>query len=113
SRGELGDPVRQLMGDHVDGCGEAPEDTAVGVAVNHLTAVPERVLEGLAVVHGGVETHAPAIDGCTPKDVGEKIVRRAAPVVGLGDLDVRTAGLVLAHDEPARQTEGVLSVVDV
>ena len=43
----------------------------------------------------------------------EKIVRRAAPVVGLGDLDVRAAGLVLAHGELARQTEGVLSVVDV
>ena len=83
------------------------------MAVDHLTAVPERVLEGLAVVHGGVETHSPAIDGGSPKDIGEKIVRRTAAVVGLVDLDIRTAGLVLAEHEFAGQTESVVSGVDV
>jgi hypothetical protein len=113
SRGELRETVRKLMGDHIDGRGEAREDTSIGVAVNHLTAVPERVLEGLAVVHGGVETHSLAIDGGSPKDVGEKIVRRTAAVVGLVDLDIRTARLVLAEHEFAGQTESVVSGVDV
>ena len=40
-RGVLRDAVRQLMGNHIEGCSEAREDSSVGVAVNHLPTVPE------------------------------------------------------------------------
>jgi hypothetical protein len=113
SRRELRDAVRQLMGNDIDGGREAGEDASIGVAVNHLPAVPERVLEGRAVVHGRVETQPLAVDGRTPKDLREKIVRRTAAAVSLVDFDVRPARLVLAHDELPGKAGGVLSGVDV
>src|SRR4029079_1126690 len=113
SRGELRDAVRKLMGDDIDRCGEANEDASIGVTVDHLTTVPERVFEIRSVVHGGIETHSATVDGGTTEDLREKIVRRAAPVVGLVDLDIRAARFVLAHHELSGQTEGVVSGVDV
>ena len=70
--GELRHTVRQLVPDHVERSGEAIEDAPVAVAVDHLPAVPQGVLEGRAVVHGRVETHALAVDGWTPKTCAKK-----------------------------------------
>jgi hypothetical protein len=59
---ELGDAVRQLAPDHVEAAREAPEDHSVAVAEHHLPAVPERVVEELAVMNRGVEPHALVVD---------------------------------------------------
>ena len=48
----LGQRVRELVADHVDGLGEPVEDLAVAVAEHQLGAVPERVDVALLVVHG-------------------------------------------------------------
>ena len=42
--------------------GEAVEHLAVAVAEDHALAVPEGVVVVLAVVHGGLERHAGAVD---------------------------------------------------
>jgi hypothetical protein len=47
---ELRDGVGQLVPQHVDGLGEAPEDLAVTVTEDQLGAVPERVVVVLAEV---------------------------------------------------------------
>ena len=60
-RGVLGDAVRELVADDVEGPGEPVEDDPVTVAEDHLPSIPERVVVPVAVVDGGQERHALAV----------------------------------------------------
>ena len=59
----LGDPVGELVADHVDRDGEPVEDGAVAVAEDHLGAVPERVVVATAVVHRAEQREPLAVEG--------------------------------------------------
>ena len=108
---ELRDAVRQLVADDVDPSGEVHEDNAVAIAVNHLRSVPERVVELHAIVNGGVETHAAAIDGVAAEDLIVEIIRVAGVVVRLVDSDVRRRLRAFAAHEFSRQCGTVLRVI--
>src|SRR5262249_1951831 len=61
----LGDAVRQLVADDIDTRGEIAKDDAVSIAVHHLAAVPERVVESNAEMDGRIEPEAAVVNGRT------------------------------------------------
>src|SRR5438067_660541 len=68
-RAVLRHAVRELVGDDIERFGEATEHPPVAVAVDHLPAVPLRVVEVRAVVHGRFEREAAAVDGVAAVDL--------------------------------------------
>ncbi len=106
--------VGQFMADDVERHREAVEQLAVAVAVHHLPAVPECVLEPPAVVHGGVDAQSLAVDGVTLEDASEEVVRLPGAVKGLVDFDVAADDrrLLAQHQLPGKGLL-VLRVEDV
>jgi len=72
---------------------------AVTVAVDHLLAVPERVVEMPAVVHRRLEAacRGQSMEGSGEKMLEKKSYVRAAAVVGFIHLDIGSAAPVLVH----------------
>ena len=112
----LGDAVGELVADHVERVRERAlvEELAAAVAVDHLRAVPERVVVARAVVDRGDELEAVAVDAVAVIDVAVEVVRRAGAVVGLVDRDVVGRRVALGAGELARQRRAaaVLGVID-
>ena len=59
----LRDAVRELMADHVIALREVDEDRIVAVAIDHLRAVPHRIVEPVAVMDRRHHRHAGIVDG--------------------------------------------------
>ena len=106
--------VRELVADDLDRPreGAAGEELPAAVAVDHLDAVPERVVEADAVVDRGHELRALAVDAVAVEHLAVERPRVRGAVEGLVDRDVGDRPVVRAADEPARQV-GLPAVLDV
>ena len=82
---KLRDAVRQLMGDDFDRAGEIAENLSVAIAVDHLLAVPKGIVVILAIMNGGQQCAAVAVDGFTSKNLIEELPRGACIVECLVD----------------------------
>ncbi len=109
--GVLGQRVRQLVAQHVDGLGEPVEDHAVAVAEDELGAVPERVGVVAAVVHAQRHRGAGAVVGDAPPHLGQQRQRGRDPGRGLVDRRVADGGLTGGAGRAARQRRGRAGVV--
>ena len=109
-QGVLGDTMGQLVANHIIAAGEIDEDVAVAIAVDHLAAVPERVIVIGAVVHRRQQRHARAIDRIAPE--GCRVERRDLPGGGERLLDrcIRRGSGV--GNRQAGQRLAVVQVID-
>ena len=107
ARAVLRHAVRQLVRDDVERFGEAREQLAVAVAVEHLPPVPLRVVEMRAVVHGRLQRHAAAVDGVAFVDLAIKVVRLRRAVLRFLRRGVRASA-----QRRSRQVAAVARVVD-
>ncbi len=110
----LGDAVRELVTDHVHGHREAVEELPVAVAVDHLTAIPECVVELHSVMDARIELRPPVVDRVAQKDLGEEPPGGFGAVEGLHRRLVgRLQIAAVLQDQLPWQTAFVAGVVDV
>ena len=99
------DPVRQLMGDHVERFGEIGEDPPVPVTEHHLLPVPEGVVVLHAAVNISLQPHAPVVDRVAVVDVLVELTSRAEPVERLVDRVVGGGRPVLRPGQHGKRKE--------
>lgn len=112
ARGELGAAVEDLVADDVAD-DEGHEDLAVTVAVGHLLAVPERVRELEAVVHGADEVEAGVVDALDAEDLDEEVADVAVVGVGVVHRSVGGGRILVAANELAGEAALVHRVEDL
>ena len=112
--GVLRHAVRQLMTNDVDRDGETSEQLQrfIAIAVDHLLAVPERVVVVVLVVNGGIQAQSTPIHRVTRVDIVIEVVSRARAIIGFVHRDVGAGWVTLATHFAARQGGAVRSVVD-
>ena len=81
----LGHAVREFMPDDVHGQREAIEEVSVAIAIDHLLAIPEGIVVGSLIVHGGIQRHAVAVQRVAFVHAPEEVVRQTGAIVGLID----------------------------
>ena len=101
----------ELVGDHVEALGEALEELPVAIPVDHLAAVPERVVVADPVVNRGHEGHAAIVDGVAAVGIVVEVPGGARAVVGLVDRHVLDGPLALAAHERSGELRAVPGVV--
>ena len=106
----LRDAVRELMADHVIALREVDEDRIVAVAIEHLRAVPHRIVEPVAVMDGRHHRHAGIVDGIAIKHGLVEVGDLACFVEGA--FGRRLAGVSRIAHRRARQRLAVLAIID-
>jgi hypothetical protein len=112
--GEVGDPVRELVGDYgaVARHAAGEEHAAAALAVDHLGAGPGGVVVLDPVVHRGDDLEPGAVDAVAVEDVPEDLVGLLRAHVRLVHRRVVRLGIALAANALAGAVE-VAAVVDV
>src|SRR5688500_20346270 len=85
---------------------------SVAVAVDHLPAVPVRVVEALTEVHGRLETQPAIVERTAIVIAAEVVIRASGELVRLVDRDIARAPAALGAHGAARQIATVLRVID-
>ena len=75
--------MRQFVADNVHRNGESIEELPVAIAIDHLFTVPEGVVEVLAIMHRGIQSHAAIIDRVSLELLPVEIIGHARAVVSL------------------------------
>lgn len=68
----LREAMRQLMADHIHSRSQVDEQLAIAIPVNHLQAVPHRIVVFVAIVHGGHQRHARSVDRVALEDFAQE-----------------------------------------
>jgi hypothetical protein len=100
------------VSNHVQTFREAVKDLLIAIAIDHLLAVPEGVVEVPAVVHRGIETQALSIHRVSLVRLHVKVIGVAGILVSFVDSGVRRIRVALAPYQLSRKHGLVLSVVD-
>lgn len=69
----LSDAVSELVSNHVGRLPKVDKDVLVAIAMDHLLAVPERVLVIPAVIQAGRQVHAAVVDRVSPENGPVKV----------------------------------------
>ena len=81
------------MPDDVKRTGEATEDDTIAIAVSHLLAVPEGVVEVAPRVHGREQAHAIIVQRVAVEEFLVEVIRVSGEVVRLVYGDVFVLGI--------------------
>ena len=111
-RGELGDPVGELVSHHVRRLGEPVEHHAVAVAEHQLSPVPEGVVIVDPIVDSNHQRGAVSVHRAPPELIGEHVQHLARGVVRLVHRGVADGRIAHRTGDGARQRLGVGGGVD-
>src|SRR5258706_94328 len=100
-----------LVADHGDVAGETGEYLSVTVAKDHLLAVPHGIVETVAVMNRGDESHPFAVDRVAEEDVLEEAGHGAGAGERFVHLDVLALSAGLVHHKNTGEVAKVLGVV--